>query len=74
MTNEDQDAGRWTLSDLKQLLECATSADGHIVSTLRSIVKIMEEEQNSNFILGKVVIVNDLLEEDEVEDEDEEDE
>lgn len=66
----DREPGDWALSDLQGLLACATAADGHIVETLRNIAKLMEEEQNSNFILGKVIIRNDTL--DDVEEDDEE--
>lgn len=58
------DAGQWRLSDLKNLIECATAADGHVIDTLRNIVKLMEEEQSTNFILGKVIIENDMLDDD----------
>lgn len=62
--------GEWTLSDLKSLIETSTAADGHIISTLRKIADMMEKEQMSNFILGKVIITNDLSDdEDEEEDE-----
>lgn len=67
-----KEAGSWTLSDLKNLIECATAADGHIIDTLRKIADLMESEQNSNFTLGKVIITNDLLDDEDDDAEDEE--
>jgi hypothetical protein len=55
--------GRWKLSDLKQLIECSTAASGQVISELRSAATILEDEESTNFIFGKVIIENDLLNE-----------
>lgn len=65
------DPGTWALSDVKNVIEGNPEPDSHIVDTLRKIVTIMEDEQSAKFILGKVIIKNDLLDDDE--DEDDED-
>lgn len=66
-----QDPGQWTLSELQDLVE-TVEGDGHIISVLRQIVETLKEEQNPNFILGKVVITNDLLEDEDDEEDEEE--
>lgn len=66
-----QDPGQWTLSELQDLVE-TVEGDGHIISVLRQIVETLKEEQNPNFILGKVVITNDLLDDEDDEEDEEE--
>lgn len=62
------DPFKWALSDVKNVIEGNPAPDSHIIETLRTIVTIMEEEQNSNFILGKVIIENDMLDDDDDDD------
>jgi hypothetical protein len=55
------DPGRWSLVDLKQCLE---NGDGPLYDHLMSISELIEQEKSSNFILAKVIIENDLDDED----------
>lgn len=67
MSNSYQNPGEWKLSDVKALIEGETE-DNPIVEVLSKIFTMTTEEANPNFILGKVVIENDLLDDDEDED------
>lgn len=64
-----KDSGRWKLSDVKALVD-STGDGGKVLETLANIVQLLEAEQSSNFIIGKVIIENDLLDAEEEENDD----
>jgi hypothetical protein len=49
--------GRWKLSDLRTMLD---DGEGPVMNELSKIADLLENEGNKNFILGKVIIENDL--------------
>ena len=66
----NNDPGRWSLADLMQ---CLNDSEGPLHEHLTRIANLLETEGNQNFILGKVIIENDLeAEEEEVEEDDDE--
>lgn len=64
MSNEP---GRWKLSDLKRFID---DGDGPVGDELSKIATLLEEEESSNFIFGKVIIENDLINDDDKESDD----
>lgn len=54
MSNEP---GRWKLSDLRTMLD---DGEGPVMDELIKIADLLENEGNQNFVLGKVIIENDL--------------